>query len=61
MDRLQNINLPQLSESQQQVLLSPLTEFEIESALFQMNPHKSPGPDGGLPALFLRSAQLLII
>ncbi|XP_060960747.1 uncharacterized protein LOC115723580 [Cannabis sativa] len=40
---------PSISNSQNRDLLSPVLEEEIKSALFQMHPDKSRGPDGMTP------------
>lgn len=36
------------------ILLSPIEDDEVKSAIFQMHPEKSPGPDGTSPGFFQR-------
>lgn len=43
---------PKLSVDENNFLLSPLTIEDFREALFQMDPNKSPGPDGYNPAFF---------
>lgn len=40
------------SESQSLILSSPPTSEEIQTTIFKLNPHKSPGPDGFTSAFF---------
>lgn len=44
--QLSSILKKKISQAQQQLLVSPITEEEIKSALFSMGNDKSPGPDG---------------
>lgn len=41
-----------VSDAQNEMLLSPVTEIEVKQALFHMNPDKSPGPDGMTPGFY---------
>ena len=50
---LNNINLPKLTQKQQLMLDSPITDIELEKALKLMPNNKSPGPDG-FPAEFYK-------
>ncbi|KAM6545103.1 hypothetical protein CsatB_025839 [Cannabis sativa] len=43
---------PSISCVQNEELLTPVSEDEVRSALFQMHPDKSPGPDGMTPAFY---------
>ncbi|KAM6544160.1 hypothetical protein CsatB_008607 [Cannabis sativa] len=43
---------PSVSRDQNNELLLPISEDEVRSALFQMHPDKSPGPDGMTPAFY---------
>ncbi|KAM6558835.1 uncharacterized protein LOC133033269 [Cannabis sativa] len=43
---------PSVSREQNDELLLPISEEEVRSALFQMHPDKSPGPDGMTPAFY---------
>lgn len=50
-------NFPSLSAGDIQSLNSPLSNLEIETALFQMGPFKAPGPDGLPPGFYQRHWQ----
>uniref|UniRef100_A0A803PDL7 Reverse transcriptase domain-containing protein n=1 Tax=Cannabis sativa TaxID=3483 RepID=A0A803PDL7_CANSA len=41
-----------ISTQQNEDLLRPISETEVKTALFQMHPDKSPGPDGMNPAFY---------
>ena len=41
-----------VTEEMAQSLVRPYTEEEVRTALFQMHPSKSPGPDGMSPFFF---------
>ncbi|KAF7807376.1 reverse transcriptase [Senna tora] len=56
---LEHLNIPRLTNQEQDGLLSPVTQKEVESALFKMKSDKAPGPDG-LPPLFFQSFWPLI-
>ncbi|CAJ2637655.1 unnamed protein product [Trifolium pratense] len=58
---ISGIHEPVLNHIQQRVteednylLMAPLTKIELQQALFQMHPDKSPGPDGFNPAFYQR-------
>ena len=48
LNELQTINIPKLSHQQCIDLDRPITTLEIEDTVFQLGPHKAPGPDGNL-------------
>lgn len=43
---LKSLNLPELSEEQNQILTAAITETELNSAISRLKTNKSPGPDG---------------
>jgi hypothetical protein len=47
----QNLDIPQVSPEENDILISPFTESEVKEAVFQMEHNKAPGPDG-FPAEF---------
>jgi hypothetical protein len=47
----QNLDIPQVSPEENDILISPFTESEAKEAVFQMEHNKAPGPDG-FPAEF---------
>ncbi|CAJ2637965.1 unnamed protein product [Trifolium pratense] len=58
---ISGIHVPVLNHIQQRVteednhlLMAPMTKIELQQALFQMHPDKSPGPDGFNPAFYQR-------
>lgn len=51
LQELQSLEILSPSQEQSTSLSTPITKFELESALFQINPHKALGNDG-LPVLF---------
>lgn len=50
---------PKISNEDNAILLSPFTKNEFQEALFQMDPNKSPGPDGYNPAFFQKCWHLM--
>lgn len=44
-NKLASIPIPKIDQHQQAYLDSPVTDAEIELALFQLGPHKAFGPD----------------
>ncbi|KAL0434525.1 UNVERIFIED_CONTAM: putative mitochondrial protein [Sesamum latifolium] len=42
-----NTVLPKITDEMNHILCTPFTAKEVEKAIFQMSPLKSPGPDGG--------------
>jgi hypothetical protein len=51
LDELVRANIPQVTESENEMLTQPFTEEEVKCAIFQMEHNKSPGLDG-FPAEF---------
>lgn len=46
-------NIPTtITDTQNKELVKPVTDKEVNDALFQMHPDKAPGPDGMTPAFF---------
>ena len=50
-DELQGLPIPTLSAQDCSLLNKPISSVEIEDIVFQLGPHKAPGPDG-IPAFF---------
>ncbi|GAU39328.1 hypothetical protein TSUD_60790 [Trifolium subterraneum] len=53
-DLVLNLIQPRVTDDDNFVLTAPITKVEIQQALFQMHPDKSPGPDGFNPAFYQR-------
>ncbi|GAU36753.1 hypothetical protein TSUD_318520 [Trifolium subterraneum] len=53
-DPVLNLIQPRVTDDDNIVLTAPITKIEIQQALFQMHPDKSPGPDGFNPAFYQR-------
>ncbi|GAU28408.1 hypothetical protein TSUD_257360 [Trifolium subterraneum] len=53
-DPILNLIQPRVTDDDNFVLTAPITKVEIQQALFQMHPDKSPGPDGFNPAFYQR-------
>ncbi|GAU48097.1 hypothetical protein TSUD_238360 [Trifolium subterraneum] len=53
-DPVLNLIKPRVTDDDNVVLTAPITKVEIQQALFQMHPDKSPGPDGFNPAFYQR-------
>ena len=53
LENLSTLPIPKLSQQQVLQLDSPISNDEIEMAVFQLGAHKSPGPDG-IPAFFFQ-------
>jgi hypothetical protein len=51
-DPVLNLIQSRVTEEDNFLLTAPLTKVEIQQALFQMHPDKSPGPDGFNPAFY---------
>ncbi|GAU48756.1 hypothetical protein TSUD_185510 [Trifolium subterraneum] len=49
-----NLIQPRVTDDDNLVLTAPITKVEIQQALFQMHPDKSPRPDGFNPAFYQR-------
>ena len=45
-DFLKSLNLPVVSEEQNEILKAPVTEIELNKAISTLKANKSPGPDG---------------
>lgn len=46
LEELESLPVPKLDQQQQFQLDKPIADAEIELAVFQLGPHKSPSPDG---------------
>ncbi|GAU19603.1 hypothetical protein TSUD_304150 [Trifolium subterraneum] len=53
-DPVLNLIQPRVTDNDNFVLTAPITKVEIQQALFQMHPDKSPGPDEFNPAFYQR-------
>ncbi|GAU35047.1 hypothetical protein TSUD_30130 [Trifolium subterraneum] len=53
-DPVLNLIQPRVTVDDNFFLTAPITKVEIQQALFQMHPDKSPGPDGFNPAFYQR-------
>ena len=54
LEELQPLNIPTLTDEQYFSLNKPISNFEIECAVFQLGAHKAPSPDG-IPAFFFHA------
>ncbi|XP_062100071.1 uncharacterized protein LOC133805941 [Humulus lupulus] len=45
---------PTITQEQNELMVRPIDDDEVKSALFQMHPDKSPGPDGMTPGFYQR-------
>jgi hypothetical protein len=50
---------PRVTQDMNEKLCSPVTDSEIENALFMMHPNKSPGPDGFTAGFYIRHWDIL--
>jgi hypothetical protein len=46
MDETTRLDIPQVSEEENEVLTTPLSEEEVKMAVFDMEHNKAPSPDG---------------
>ncbi|GAU20296.1 hypothetical protein TSUD_337770 [Trifolium subterraneum] len=53
-DPVLNLIQPRVTDGDNRVLTAPITKVEIQQALFQMHPEKSPRPDGFNPTFYQR-------
>ncbi|GAU36575.1 hypothetical protein TSUD_362450 [Trifolium subterraneum] len=53
-DPFLNLIQPRVTDDDNFFLTAPITKVEVQQALFQMHPDKSPGPDGFNPAFYQR-------
>ncbi|GAU33827.1 hypothetical protein TSUD_221650 [Trifolium subterraneum] len=53
-DPVLNLIQPRVTDDDNFILTVPITKVEIQQALFQMHPDKSPGPDGFNPTFYQR-------
>ena len=51
----QILDVPQVSQEENDVLISEFIKSEVRDAVFQMEHNKAPGPDG-FPAEFYKSS-----
>ena len=51
LSELQSYDIPKLSHQQCLDMSRPVTSWEIRDSIFQLGPHKTPGPDG-IPTFF---------
>ena len=54
LDEIQALPIPQLSSQQNLTLNYPITNWEIESTIFQLGSHKAPGLNG-IPTFFIKT------
>ena len=59
MDEVLSSVCPRVTLDMNETLCQPYTKLEIETALFQMHPHKAPGPDGMNPYFFQKFWDIL--
>lgn len=54
MEEMEVLAIPKLDQNKKQQLDRPVTDVEIERAVYQLGPHKAPEPDG-IPTSFTRN------